>query len=106
MTGLDLQAGTPADAGARAALDRLDRYDIRPTDDTVRDAVTKAMRALQGERAEDRFVELFTESVVVAAAARATYQEPQLSDDDIARHLEQAKAFFNSYVFSWFHQFS
>lgn len=45
----------------------------------------------------DRFVVLFSELVMVAAAARVKYKEPQLREDEIRAYLAHSAFFLNSW---------
>lgn len=62
-------------------------------------ALTTMQRLLaqRGVEVNPRFLELFSELVVVAVSSRVTYDEEPLSELDIAQYLEYSMTFLNSF---------
>jgi hypothetical protein len=97
-TGADY-ATDPLTAGIELARQRLRRHgvDVDPAD--LPDTVELARSFLRDEVADApaRAQELVAEAVMLAGAMRAYYGEPGLRTDQVARYVDAARPFFNSF---------
>ena len=97
-TGADY-ATDPLTAGIELARQRLRRYgfDLDPAD--LPDTVELARSFLREEisDAPARAQELVAEAVMFAGAMRAYYGGPELRVDQVARYVDAARTFFNSF---------
>ena len=87
----------PIEEGVRLGIERLVRYGVYQYADTFE--TMQLVRSVLGSvlsGAPDRVVELMAEQVTVAVLIRREYDEPQLTDEQVAAYMNAAAPFFNS----------
>jgi hypothetical protein len=89
----------PVSAGVRAGIGRAAAYDVRveSPEDVLKEPLELAGRVLGQREVTDRFRELFSELVTVAAIARSYYGDAALTESDIESYFDDSSDFFNSF---------
>jgi hypothetical protein len=91
--------GDAVEAGIRAAADRMARHGLDMPRAEIADPLAAATNLLR-ERPQplpDRAVELWMETVAVAASARVLYREPPMQEDEMRSFLDSWTRLINSW---------
>lgn len=89
----------PLARGAQAGIKRVERYGMKVEFESLGRGLTATQELLaqRGLEVNPRFLELFSELVVVAVSSRLAYGEEPLTESDIAQYLEHSMTFLNSF---------